>query len=138
LARFEVKGTDDLANALESLGGKTGDIARTMISYGAVEMVKSWQDTIKKRGHVLTGQMEKSVKPTKIKDVDGALSVEVYPQGKDDKGVRNAEKAFLAHYGWSSHTGDHFVDEVEEEGGEKAVEAMEKVMDQFIKMKGGN
>ena len=97
MARFEVKGTDDLANALESLGGKTGDIARTMIRYGAVEMVKSWQDTIKKRGHVLTGQMEKSVKPTKIKDVDGALSVEVYPQGKDDKGVRNAEKAFLAH-----------------------------------------
>lgn len=138
MARFEVKGTDDLANALESLGGKTGDIAQTMIRYGAVEMVKSWQDTIKKRGHVLTGQMEKSVQPTKIKNEGGELSIEVYPKGKDDKGVRNAEKAFLAHYGWSRHTGDHFVDEVEEEGGEKAVEAMEKVMDQFIKMKGGN
>ena len=53
--------------------------------------------------------------------------------------MRNAEKAFLAHYGWSSHTGDHFVDEVEKEGGQEATEAMEEYMDRFIKMgmKGG-
>lgn len=101
MARFEVKGTDDLANALESLGGKTGDIAQTMIRYGAVEMVKSWQDTIKKRGHVLTGQMEKSVKPTKIKNEGGELSIEVYPQGKDDKGVRKVLAAVLAESGWA-------------------------------------
>ena len=139
MARFEVKGTDDLANALESMGGKTGELARSMIAIGANKLAGSWKDTIKKRGHIQSGQMYREMKPTKVKDEGGALSVEVYPQGKDKKGVRNAEKAFLAHYGWSSHTGDHFVDEVEKEGGQEATEAMEEYMDRFIKMgmKGG-
>lgn len=139
MARFEVKGTDDLANALESMGGKTGDMARTMISYGAMKLLESWKNTIEQKDHIKSKDMIRSVKAEKIKDEGGALSVEVYPQGKDKKGVRNAEKAFLLHYGWGSHTGDHFVDEVEKEGGEKAVEAMEKAMDRFIKMgmKGG-
>lgn len=138
MARFEVKGTDELARALDDLGGRTGDLARSMIAVGASKMLASWVDKIKEHGHVDTGAMWKSVKSGKVKN-DGVLSVETYPQGKDKKGVRNAEKAFILHYGWKGKAGSHFVDEVEEQGGEEAVQAMEDFMGTFIdmKMRGG-
>ena len=63
----------------------------------------------------------------------GGATAEVYPQGKDRKGVRNAEKAFLLHYGWGQKNGDHFVDQIEREAEEPAVEAMEAVMDRYVK-----
>ena len=58
----------------------------------------------------------------------------VSPQGKDHKGVRNAEKAFINHYGTSKIKATHFVDDAETEASEKAVDAMQDV---WNKQKGG-
>lgn len=137
MASFSVVGADELADELIKMGEATGETARSMIERGAEELVKSWKEVITQRGHVDTGTMRDSVKPGKIKNEGGALSVEVYPQGTQKqpgrkKAVRNAEKAFILHYGWKSKEGTHFVDEVEKEGGEKAVEAMTEIFNDYI------
>lgn len=132
MANFGIKGADELADELIRMGEATGETARRMVTRGAAELVQGWVDKIKEHDHVDTNAMWKAVKPGKIKDDGGVLSVEVYPRGKDEKGVRNAEKAYILHYGWKKKEGTHFVDEVEEEGGAKAVEAMTEIFNQYI------
>jgi len=72
----------------------------------------------------------KSKKPSGGTEV---LKREIYPLGEDAKGVRNAEKAFILHYGWKSRQGDHFIEEIMDESVEPAVSAMEAVMDKYMK-----
>lgn len=49
-----------------------------------------------------TGDFINSIKATKVKkDKNGSLYLDVYPQGVDRKGTRNAEKGFIAEYGTS-------------------------------------
>lgn len=141
MATFSTLGADELADQLIRMGEATGDTAQRMIAKGAQELVQSWKEVITQRGHVETGAMRDSVKAGKIRDEGGTLAVEVYPQGKSaqpgrKKPVRNAEKAFVQHYGWKRKEGSHFVDEIEEKGGEKAVEAMTEVFDQYIESGG--
>ena len=47
-------------------------------------------------------------------------------RGKDEKGVRNAEKAFIAHYGKSGQLGTHFIDEAEANAKAKVAVAMQE------------
>lgn len=137
---FSITGIDELANEVIRMGEATGDMARKMLEAGAKELEESWKIAIRKHRHIQSGDMIKSVKATEIKENDGALSVEVFPQGKSrEKGrknqVPNAEKAFHLHYGWKGKDGTHFVDEVEEGGGTLAEDAMTKVFEEY--MKGG-
>ncbi len=144
MANFHVQGIDDLAKGLKLLGQETGPMAEDMLRAGAVIMIGTWNRVIIARGHVDTGAMLKGVKATKIKkNKDGDLEIQVYPQGKDKDGTRNAEKAFLLHYGWKSNAatkgpwvGDHFVNEIEDQGTPKAIEAMEFIMSKEIERSG--
>ena len=142
MANFQVQGIDEIAQGLELLGQRTGPMAEDMLRAGAVMLIGTWNQVIIARGHVDTGSMLKAVKATKIKEnKDGNLEIQVYPQGAErkehrKKPVRNAEKAFVLHYGWKSRQGDHFVDEIEREGTPKALEAMEYIMDKQIERSG--
>ena len=144
MANFHVQGIDEIAQGLELLGQRTGPMAEDMLRAGAVILIGTWNQVIIARGHVDTGSMLKAVKATKIKEnKDGNLEIQVYPQGRDKRGTRNAEKAFLLHYGWKSNAatkgpwvGDHFVEEIEREGTPKALEAMEHIMDKQIERSG--
>ena len=78
--------------------------------------------------HIDTGDMVRSVgtaKGTKAKKFH-----DIYPQGRDEKGVRNAEKAFIAHYGKSGQLGTRFVDEAESNSGAECAVAMQKKLDE--------
>lgn len=39
--------------------------------------------------------------------------IDIYPQGKDRHGVRNAEKAFILHYGTKRIAATHWVDDAD-------------------------
>ena len=118
-----------------------------MLSKGADILKEEWQQEIALRRHVKSGDMLGSVAPTGIKSGTDQKSIAVYPQGVGENGTRNAEKAFLLHYGWKSggkrkkkgsgrkgsHKGDHFVDAITEKAEPKVQSAMEAVMDQYIK-----
>lgn len=133
MAKFEINGVDRIIDELGRMDALTGPMAEEMVDAGARVLVDTWKDVIRSRGHVDTGDMIRSVKAKKPAGSSEVVAREVYPLGKDAKGVRNAEKAFILHYGWKSRQGDHFVDQVEADANEPAVSAMEAVMDKYMK-----
>lgn len=133
MAKFEINGVERIIDELGSMDALTGPMAEEMIREGAKKIVGTWKSVIERRGHVDTGAMLKSVKSKKPSGGTEALEREIYPLGKDAKGVRNAEKAFILHYGWKSRQGDHFIEEIMDESVEPAVSAMEAVMDKYMK-----
>lgn len=133
MAKLSFDGLDDVVKQMEQMGQMGGKVAEEMLLAGATEMEKAWQESIRRFGHVKYGDMLKSVGSTKIKPVKtGGKTLEVYPKGKDRKGVRNAEKAFILHYGKKGLVASHFVETAEKEGEPKAAAAMEARWDRFI------
>lgn len=133
MAKFEINGVERVIDELGRMDALTGPMAEEMVDAGARVLVDTWKDVIRSRGHVDTGDMLRSVKAKKPAGSSEVVAREVYPLGKDAKGVRNAEKAFILHYGWKSRQGDHFVDQVEADANEPAVSVMEAVMDKYMK-----
>ncbi|NLW24754.1 MAG: hypothetical protein GXY91_05875, partial [Clostridia bacterium] len=62
--------------------------------------------------------------------------VDIYPQGKDRKGVRNAEKAFVLHYGTSKLPASHWVDDADEMAGPMVEERLTKMFDEWLEKHG--
>ena len=124
----------DITKKIEELGEDAGKKLRSeMLDTGAEIMVEEWENSINKHNHIKSHAMIKSVgaKKGKAKNLR-----EIYPQGTDKKGVRNAEKAYIAHYGKSGQNGTRFVDEAEENGEARCAEAMQNKLDDYIKKKG--
>ena len=134
-----MSGIDDIVNELTELGEGIDDIADDMLMAGAEEVKKSWQFSAAAHGLKHTGDMIDSIgyakKPKKVGDV---RQIDIYPQGKDGKGVRNAEKAFILHYGSSSIKSTHWVDDADEmcEGEFSVQTAMEAAFDKGLQEKG--
>ena len=137
MASFKTSGDvlDDIAKELSQLGEDVdGELGQEMLDEGAKIIEFHWVKSIKKHKHVETGAMVRSVgvaKGTKAKKFR-----DIYPQGKDKKGVRNAEKAFIAHYGKSGQLGTHFIDEAEANAGAEVAVAMQEKLDKYIEKKG--
>lgn len=101
MAKFELTGLGDIEKMLLNRETTVTAAVPDMIQAGANELIKAEQEEIERLKLVDTGDMKKSVKATKIRKTDSGGFVEVYPQGKDRKGVSNATKAFVAQYGKS-------------------------------------
>ncbi len=149
MARFQSVNVDEMARELSRLGQATAPMAREMVAEGATVIVGTWKSVIAGLKHVDTGDMRDNVRADEPTQRGGAIESEIYPRGMDKKGVRNAEKAFLLHFGWragkaargrknskgrkDTHTGDHFVDTVEQECAEAVDYAMESVRNRYMK-----
>lgn len=133
MAKLDTSGLNELVNNLSSFAEDFTDMKEDMLSAAGEILVDEWKDGIKRFDHVDTGDMLESVKAKRLKNEDG---VEVFPQGKDKKGVRNAQKAFVLHYGWSNYEGDRFVDDIEDKAEEKATEAAEEIYWDELEKKG--
>ena len=119
MAKFSVNGIDSLAADLKRLGQLDNEeLVSDMLGAGAEVVAEEW----------IHGILE-ATKP----DVSAK---EIYPQGKDRKGGRNAEKAFILHYGKSGQAPTRFVDAVEEAAEDKAVSAMENVFNNYLEKEG--
>ena len=137
MAKLKVDGLEMVVSDMIRMGQMVGPVADEMLIAGAGQMKTDWQDSITLFGHEDTGTMRKSVKPTKIKALGNSeKQIYVYPQGVDKnnqkKPRRNAEKAFVLHYGRSNMNGSHFVAKAETDGEPKARAAMEARWDQFL------
>ena len=98
-----------------------------MLQAGAAVVADAWRDAIQSHGLIDTGDMLDSVAPANLVNSSTEKKIAVYPQGRDRKGVRNAEKAFINHYGASRRKATHFVDDAETKAEGPAVEAMAAV-----------
>lgn len=101
MARFDIVGFDDVEKALLRRETAAVEAVPEMLEAGAAVLVEAQKAEIERMQIVDTAAMMNSVKADAIKGSDAERYVEVYPHGKDKKGVRNAEKAFVAQYGRS-------------------------------------
>lgn len=127
MALFEGEGFDELIEDLKRNGDMIAEAAPEMLQAGAEVIVNCWQDAIKAHNLIDTGEMLESVAPSDATITEREKKVAIYPQGRDHKGVRNAEKAFINHYGASRRKATHFVDDAETKAEAPAVEAMAAV-----------
>lgn len=146
---IKTSGFKDFFDNLKTLGEDIDSIAESMLEAGAEVTVAEWKKGIQeerhkivnrhgkgyieKNGYIDTGDMEKSVDSSILKS---GRSAEIYPRGKDRKGVRNATKAYVLHYGKSSMPGSRFVDKIEDKAAPEVYEAMDNIMDEYLKKHG--
>ena len=102
MANYSVAGFDDLERMLLNESDKAKEIAPKMIKAGANVLISAEKQQIENLKIVDTGELKNSIKATKPKVKGGTHVIEVYPHGKDSKGTRNAEKAFITEYGNSA------------------------------------
>lgn len=129
MAYLKWAGLDEVYREMQQAGATAGETAQRMIEAGGQECVKAWKLAIGMHGHVKTGAMQQSV-DIKFINKNGRRCAEIYPMGKDSRGIRNAEKAFILHYGRSNLPGDHFVDEAEQIAEAEAIPVMTEIWNQ--------
>lgn len=136
MARFDTSGMDDVLAEMKRLGELEGDVADEMLLAGAEEVKKAWKASAEKHKHRDTGDMIKSIGfPRKPKSAQDVRTLDIYPQGKDKKGIRNAEKAFVLHYGTSKIPGSHWVDDADKASSEPVTKAMTEVWEKHLEGK---
>lgn len=135
MSRFSTSGIDELMSEIEKLDLNDEEMDGLLFA-GAEEIEEAWKDSATEHDLIDTGDMIESTGHTKPKSVDGAREVDIYPLGKDRKGVRNAEKAFINHYGTSKIKATHFVDEAEENAADNVQQAMGNEYDRLVEKKG--
>ena len=104
MAKFNVVGLDDLQERMLQKAQIAEEAVPEMLKAGGAVMQKAQQEEIKTRfnSRRSTGALLASIKVSAVKEIDGGKRVEIYPNGKDKHGVRNAEKGFVLNYGRSN------------------------------------
>ena len=133
MARFDMSGLDETIREMTRLGQQSGEAAKAMLQAGAEKVKTAWRRATEEHGLVDTGDMLESIGfAREPKAVGDMLSIDIYPQGTDRKGVRNAEKAFILHYGTTRHPATHFIDDADAYSEAEAVPAMEAIWDEYV------
>lgn len=115
MARFRTDGLDELIADMDAMGQSTGDLADDMLMAGAEEIKVAWKKSALMHGHRDTGDMIASIGyPRGPKRIGDIKAIDIYPVGRDRKGVREAEKAFILHYGTTKIKGSHWVDDADD------------------------
>lgn len=140
MARFDVTGLEETIKDMEAMGKSSGKVATAMLMAAAGEVQKAWQDAIVSFDHIgkykkrKGGEMLASVGyARRPKSVNGLKGIDIYPQGVDSRGVRNAEKAFIAHYGRKHQAGTRFVDVADQRSAQPVYDVMTSIWDHFLK-----
>lgn len=146
MARFRTEGLDKLIDDLDRMGQTTGELAERILMAGAEQVKRAWQRAADIHKLRLTGQMRNSIgysrKPKRVSD---ALSVDIYPQGMSTytemkngrrvprkKPIRNAEIAFINHYGTSVHQATHWVDTADDLAGPLVEDEAMRLFDEWM------
>lgn len=134
MARFNMSGLDPIIDEMQALGEKSGAVAQEMILAMAEAVKQAWKRSAEEHGHRDTGEMINAIGyPRGPQTIGDALTIDIYPQGKDHKGVRNVEKAFLLHYGTSKLKASYWVDTADAYSEQTAIPAAEQIWDKFIR-----
>jgi len=133
MATIDTSGLDEMIRAMERLGQNTEAVASVMLEAGAQEIKSCWKESAEEHGHRDTGAMIDSI--AVAKGASGARFRDIYPQGKDKKGVRNAEKAFILHYGRNGAReikASYWVDDAEAEGNIRVEQKLNGLWGQYL------
>lgn len=136
MARLDIDGMDETIAQMKRMNMLSTQVAKEMLENGNDRMADAWRQSIDLYNHVDSEEMRKHVGPARIRTIFGGVAQDVYPQGEHLRGnikTRNAEKAFVLHYGREGMDASHFVDHAMAKGKPLAEQAMEERWDRFIK-----
>lgn len=150
MARFHTTGLDELIEQMGKMEQSTGDLAEKMLFAGAEEIRKAWRKAAKMHRLIDIGEMHDSIgyakKPKRIQDI---LSIDIYPQGYSKtttapsgkkrarvKKVRNAEKAFVLHYGSSRLPATYWVDTADDLAGPMVEDKLNSIFEKWLEKNG--
>lgn len=137
MAKMTFTGVEDVMLRLEARGVQVEGAVNHMLNAGAKVMIQEQQQAIEDLKLVDTGDMIKSVKPSKIKkDKEGVKIITVSPSGHDRKGVPNQTKAFKAQIGSSKKLARPWKTLAEERGYQKVQERMREVFNEEMEQGG--
>lgn len=102
-----------------------------MVKAGGDVLAKAQQETARrmftKSGKRLTGDTADSIKRTKVQGDDTEKYVEVFPQGKNRKGERNATVGFVQQYGRSNMPANPYMTVANEKAAGEVQDRMREV-----------
>ena len=133
MARFDTSGLEEMIAQMHRLGQMEGPVAEQMVTEAVGEIKKAWQESAQAHGHYRTGNLVGSIKPGPGPVHAGDIIYQdVYPQGTNDHGARNAEVAFILNYGCKRFPGSYWVEEADanSEGPVNAV--CQQIWDSFL------
>lgn len=138
MARFDTTGIQEIISDMERRCQDVGPVAEEMVNAAVEEIKLAWQASAEEHGHRDTGALIDSIGfgPGPVR-AGNILMRDVYPQGKDSKGVRNAEKAFILHYGCKRFPGSYWVDDADEKSAAPVQARIEAIWDRFLASGGG-
>lgn len=131
MGRVDFTGLADIEARLKRREKAATEAVPAMLAAGAEVLVQAEREEIERHDLIDKHALMDSIKPTKIKTVGSESSVEVYPQGKDKKGVRNATKGFVHEYGSSRIEGKLWHSGAVEKSTEAVREAIKKKWEQI-------
>lgn len=143
MATLKVSGFEHQEMKLNKLGAP---MIKQIVMAGAGAAEKRMIEDTKARRHVRNGDMLESIGTNEYREFLHGGSVDVYPQGEDSRGVRNATKAYVINYGKGQRpytkrpkknprknlTGDKFITGNEKKTEAAVVEAMQAESDRLI------
>ena len=138
MARFFTTGIDDIISQMQRMGQDVGPVAEEMCMAAVEEIRDAWKKSAEEHDLRDTGAMIESIGfgPAPIR-AGAILYNDVYPMGKDSKGVRNAEKAFILHYGKSNYPGTYWVDDADIMSTGPVQRRIEEIWNRFLESGGG-
>lgn len=145
MTRLSTNGIAELCMDLTGLGDSTGVLLEKMLNAEAVVVQEAQKKTAKsmgvydESGRDIGGHMADSITVGNrvYKSADGAVQY-VYPKGsrrRKNSTASNAEIAFINEFGKQGQPPRPFIRTANEASAEKAVEAAEKVYDNFLRTK---
>ena len=152
LARFSTEGLDELFADLTRYDQMSGPTADKMLLAGAEAVKQSWREEAERRTFRDTRSMINQIGfPKAVTRASDIASIDIYPQGTDKRGTRNAEKAFILHWGTDSAGSKKrrtkkklpgpgiprtlWVDVADKAAGPRVIEVYTRIWDEFLKGK---
>lgn len=133
MARFDTSGLDEVIQQMKRLGELTGPTADRMLMAGAEQVKTAWKRAAEIHHHKDYGDMIASIGyPKNPKTVSDIRTIDIYPIGKDRTGTRNAEKAFILHYGTKSRLGSRWIDDADRIAGPLVQAEFERIWDEHL------
>ena len=138
MARFDTSGLDGVLEEMTRHQALVGPAADRMLMAGAEAVRMAWKRSAEEHGYMAPGNSRRGSGdliasigyPRQPKSTGDVRSIDIYPRGRDRKGVRNAEKAFILHYGTSKRPGSRWVDDADRYSEETAIPAMARVWEE--------
>lgn len=138
MAKFNVVGLEDLLEDLNKEPIRVEQLAPEMLAAGAKvigdaqkeearAMIASGKIRFLGNDSRSTGDFVESIKPTRVRRQGKKAFVDVYPQGTDQKGIRNAEKGFIAEYGTKKMPAYPWMSVANEKAHDEAVAKMQEI-----------